>query len=231
MVDFRVADRDLFSWQYAVIDKSLTAPPVSPSEGDRHIVGSPATGTWSGHEGDIAELNESEWGFYAPAEGWRVDVLSLGVVYRYTGAAWVFAGGGLALARDVMTWVVNGPLVTGQNFDDLRVAIRPGRFRSVYLIVDERGRDGDIIVDVNKGTPGTPLTTQQNGTTMSTIYTTQANRPTLIGDNGNADENAIIKAAQPDLDSFLEGDVFGIDLDSITPMSVDLTVSLEVEYF
>ncbi|NIP67909.1 MAG: DUF2793 domain-containing protein, partial [Planctomycetales bacterium] len=42
-------------WQDGVIDKDLTAPPGSPSNGDRYIIPTGATGAWAGHETEIAE--------------------------------------------------------------------------------------------------------------------------------------------------------------------------------
>ena len=227
----RAADRDLFGWQDPVIDKDLTAPPGSPSEGDRYIVGPSATGAWSGHDDDIAEYSESAWEFYTPAEGWRVDIKDENVVYRYSGTSWIFGGGGEGVARDVLTWVINGPVVTGQNQDDLRVAIRPGYVRSVYITLGDRGGEGTTLVDINRGIPGTPHTTQQNNITLTTIYTTQANRPALTGAAGSATDNAYIKAADPDVQSFDEGDVFGIDVDSVAPQAADLSVMIEVEYY
>ena len=61
MTDFRVPDRDRFGWQDPVIDADLSAPPGSPSEGDRYIVGPSATGDWSGHDGEIADRHPV-WG-------------------------------------------------------------------------------------------------------------------------------------------------------------------------
>ena len=40
--------------QLAVKNRTLTAPPGGPAEGDRHIVAAPATGAWSGKEEQIA---------------------------------------------------------------------------------------------------------------------------------------------------------------------------------
>lgn len=139
--------------------------------------------------------------------------------------------GDYSVSRDSLVWVINGPLVTGQNQDDMRVAIRDGQIIATWLTIGQRGGSGSSIVDVNKGTPGTPHTTQQNDIALSTIYTTQANRPTLTGAAGEADENAMILSAEPDVKTFLRGDLFGIDLDQIAPQAEDLAVMVEVEYF
>ena len=89
MTGFRVADRDRFGWQDPVIDRHLLTPPGTPAEGDRYIVGSPASGGWAGHEYEIAEYDDSVWLFHDPAEGWRVDVRDEDIVYRFNGSIWV----------------------------------------------------------------------------------------------------------------------------------------------
>ena len=40
--------------QVRVLDMSLTAPPVSPNDGDRHIVAAGATGARAGHDDELA---------------------------------------------------------------------------------------------------------------------------------------------------------------------------------
>ncbi len=76
------------SWQGSVKDKDLTAPPGSPTLGDRYIVASPATGLWSGEEDSIAEWDGDEWLFDAPAGGWAVWVDDEDELYVYNGSAW-----------------------------------------------------------------------------------------------------------------------------------------------
>lgn len=60
--------------QATVIDKDLTAPPGSPSDGDTYIVAATATGAWAGQEDTIAYYESSAWSFHTPSEGWRVWV-------------------------------------------------------------------------------------------------------------------------------------------------------------
>ena len=40
------------------------APPVTPSEGDRYIVGTTATGEWVGMENKLALYLDAAWSFY-----------------------------------------------------------------------------------------------------------------------------------------------------------------------
>jgi hypothetical protein len=51
-----------------VLDRDLTTPPGSPSEGDCYIVGASATGDWSGEDGNVA-IYYSGWLFITPAGG------------------------------------------------------------------------------------------------------------------------------------------------------------------
>jgi hypothetical protein len=49
----------------AVLDANRTAPPVSPMEGDRHLIMPAATSTWSGHGGEVAIFDQGAWRFLA----------------------------------------------------------------------------------------------------------------------------------------------------------------------
>ncbi|MGH9744737.1 MAG: DUF2793 domain-containing protein [Candidatus Acidiferrales bacterium] len=87
--------------QGAVISKSLTAPPGSPANGDRYIVGASATGAWSGHDKSITVWTTDDptapsgaWQFYAPKTGWLVYNVADAMFYAYSGSAWVSIGGG-----------------------------------------------------------------------------------------------------------------------------------------
>jgi len=76
-------------WQESIIDRDLTAPPVGPTEGDRYIVASVATGVWAGLEGQIVEWGGSSWAANDPNEGSTVEIEDENVVVFYNGSAWV----------------------------------------------------------------------------------------------------------------------------------------------
>lgn len=71
-----------------VIDKDLTAPPGSPSVGDRYIVAGSPTGAWSGHAKDIAYYFDGGWRFITPGEGFMQWVNDENLLYVYTSGAW-----------------------------------------------------------------------------------------------------------------------------------------------
>ena len=79
-------------WQDSVKDKDLTAPPGSPSTGDRYIVASGGSGDWSGHDNDIAEYDGSSWSFITPTEGTACWVEDIDSNYTYNGSSWVTFG-------------------------------------------------------------------------------------------------------------------------------------------
>ena len=82
--------------QLAVLDRDLSAPPVSPAEGARHIVGGSPTGAWSGHASKIAAYQDGAWMLYAPVEGWIAWIADEDVAVVWDGTAWsaLTAGGG-----------------------------------------------------------------------------------------------------------------------------------------
>ena len=81
--------------QLSVLDRDLTAPPSTPAEGDRYIVATSPTGTWTGHGGDVAAWQSGAWGFYAPQLGWIAWVADEDSLLAWDGASWVVAGGGV----------------------------------------------------------------------------------------------------------------------------------------
>lgn len=69
---------------------SLSAPPASPADGRAWIVGSAATGEWSGEEDAIAAFQDGAWTMVAPDEGWAVFVIDTGRFLRFVpGAGWM----------------------------------------------------------------------------------------------------------------------------------------------
>ncbi len=75
-----------------VKDKDLSSPPSSPNNGDMYIVGTSATGDWTGKEGQIAWYYQA-WRFIIPNEGFVIWVNDEDALYAYDGSSWVEAGG------------------------------------------------------------------------------------------------------------------------------------------
>lgn len=84
----------------AAASRSQSAPPLSPAEAARWIVGPAPTGAWSGHAGQIAIFQNGGWSFAAPVEGMIARIADEGVAFLYDGAAWtpLASGSGAGLA-------------------------------------------------------------------------------------------------------------------------------------
>jgi hypothetical protein len=87
--------------QGAVKSKTLTAPPGSPVNGDRYIVGASPTGAWAGNAKSIAVWTTDNpatpsglWEFYQPQPGWMVANIADSTVYVYFAGTWTAIGGG-----------------------------------------------------------------------------------------------------------------------------------------
>ena len=73
--------------QLAVLDRDLTAPPGSPTEGQRWIVKTGATGAWAGHANAIAAWQDGVWQFSAPQTGWVAFVVDEATLVVWSGSA------------------------------------------------------------------------------------------------------------------------------------------------
>ncbi|HEY1632989.1 MAG TPA: DUF2793 domain-containing protein [Rhizomicrobium sp.] len=71
------------------LDRDLTAPPGSPSDGDTYLVHATAIGDWTGQDGRIAYCADGAWRFYAPFQGLVAYVADESKLVAYNGTAWV----------------------------------------------------------------------------------------------------------------------------------------------
>lgn len=74
--------------QLVVEDRSRTAPPAEPGQGQRHLVAPGAVGDWAGQEGAVAVFDSGVWRFVPPAPGWWAEVRAEGRQVVWTGSAW-----------------------------------------------------------------------------------------------------------------------------------------------
>jgi hypothetical protein len=90
----------------AIKERGRNAPPVSPAEGDRYLVGAAPTGAFAGLAGALAVFDAGAWRFHAPRPGWRAFVEAENRHIAYAGGDWSdalaqTASGGLAALRAV----------------------------------------------------------------------------------------------------------------------------------
>ncbi|MBV1704344.1 MAG: DUF2793 domain-containing protein, partial [Hyphomicrobiales bacterium] len=74
--------------QIAVLARGVTAPPATPAEGDRHLLGAGCTGAFLGHDGQLAAWQAGAWNFCAPQAGWIAYVVAEKSILAFDGAAW-----------------------------------------------------------------------------------------------------------------------------------------------
>ena len=74
--------------QLGVLNRTLTAPPGSPAEGDRHVVAGGATGLWAGWDGSVAFWTDGAWFRLVPRPGWLAHVAAENALLVWTGSAW-----------------------------------------------------------------------------------------------------------------------------------------------
>ena len=182
MVEFRVPEMGSFPWQLQVLDKDLSTPPGSPSEGDRYIVGPTATGDWATHENDIAWFDGAAWRFDTPLAGFRTWIIDEGKFYDFLGAEWEIdpQADDLDELPDGTTYgrVKNTELIEGEV--ERLLVVFP--IISVSIGADEFVVDGDQTDKISNGnTIEVHDSTGNNGIwTVSTITYSSATKQTTI---------------------------------------------------
>ena len=117
-------------------------------------------------------------------------------------------------ARDTVRWVGVGVIITMTNLDGAWIAPRAGTITRITIHRRVAGATGSTTVDANK-----------NGTT---VFTTQANRPSV---SSGAGADAISAHADMDVTSFAQNDRISVDVDAVeTGSPTDLSVIMEVQY-
>ncbi len=124
--------------QSSVTSATLTVAPGSPSDGDAYIVAASATGTWAGHDDDIAAYQSGAWAYHTPAAGWVVWNAATGTVIIWDGTAWVDFAGSLTFSQ-------LGINATADTTNRLSVA-------SDAVLFNHNGSDSQVKVNKNAAT-------------------------------------------------------------------------------
>lgn len=97
--------------QIGVRDSDRTEPPLSPAEGDRHIVASGAAGAWADHAHAVAVYEDGAWRYLTPKPGWCAWSAADGALLVFDGESWIEAvsGGGGGIPDSVDRLGINGP--------------------------------------------------------------------------------------------------------------------------
>jgi hypothetical protein len=107
------------------------------------------------------------------------------------------------------SFIVDGRLAVATNVPNAFIVTKDMEISACYIYCKTPGAASSTVVDVNK-----------NGVT---IYTTQANRPTLAWDDANGWASSV-----PDILIFAAGDVITLDIDQVATGAEDLVVALSV---
>jgi hypothetical protein len=152
--------------QLSVEDRDQTAPPATPTSGDRHIVAANASGDWTGQDGSIAVYENAAWAFYAPQNGWQAVVRAEGMMLIFNGLDWVGSAiDALALQN------VNGVGINTTADDVNRLAVSADA-----TLLSHNGSDHRVVV--NKDAP-----TDTASLLFQTGYSGRAEMGTAGGDD------------------------------------------------
>ena len=114
-------------------------------------------------------------------------------------------------------WVLNQRIRTGTTQDAIRIAPMDLNIINANISLVDAGNSGNTIVDINKGDAGAAPTT---------IFTTQANRPSLAGGS----DWGVASSGVPDITSVTAGQIITCDIDEIAIGNPsDLVVQLHCE--
>ena len=98
MTSVRIYPADVFGWQQPVLTKTLTAPPGTPTPGDRYLIPASPTGVWATHATHITTWAILDpvgapttygWAYSIPSNGFYVYIMDENLRYRYNGTAWI----------------------------------------------------------------------------------------------------------------------------------------------
>ncbi|MCL3882536.1 DUF2793 domain-containing protein [Marivita sp. GX14005] len=147
--------------QLSVLDRDLTAPPASPTDGDRYIVGSGATGDWTGWDLNVALWTDGAWLRLPPRTGWRAWVEDESLLLVYDGAGWV---GTTPAALQNIALLGVGTTADASNPFSAKLNAALWTAKTVA-----EGGTGDLFYTMNKEAAGDDL-----GLTLQTNFVTKA---------------------------------------------------------
>lgn len=129
----------------SVISDALSAPPGSPTNGDRYLVAASPTDDWAGQQGKIAAWQDGAWRFYAPKAGWRAYIASKTSVYVYDGSNWA------SIVSVLQNLSLLGVGATADANNPFLASLNATLWTAKYVA---NGGDGDLRFKLNKEAAG-----------------------------------------------------------------------------
>jgi hypothetical protein len=120
--------------QLSVLDRTRTTPPVSPADGDRHLVATGAAGLWAGWDLNVAFWVDGVWMRLLPRPGWLVWVAVEDSLLVYSGAGWLPLVGG---AKPQLSRSPSG-FWTGMETREGLVTALSGSFVETGVVIPDR---------------------------------------------------------------------------------------------
>ncbi len=134
--------------QLSISARNVTAPPATPVEGQRLLLGTGASGVFAGQDGAIATYQDGAWTFLAPALGWRCFSEPDGVLLIFNGTAFVDVLSLIKVAQNLSLLGVNA---TASAQNPFSATLNAALFNALAAT---SGGTGDMRMVLNKATPG-----------------------------------------------------------------------------
>ncbi len=132
----------------SVAARDALAPPATPVEGQRLLIGQNAAGAFAGKDFQIAAFLDGAWVFLAPKAGWRAFVEAEKLLLAHNGAQWVDVG---ALIRSLQNLTTLGLGTTADAANPLSAKLNAALFTAR---APGEGGAGDLRFVLNKSAAG-----------------------------------------------------------------------------
>ena len=200
---YKIPVLDNYEWQKAVLDKTLSVPPSSPSKGDRYIIAANPSGAWHNKPKRIVEFNGTSWDVTQPKDGMLVLVKSESILYQYLNNKWRDFALMVSSKRRVASYSTDhditldeaGMLFVADSDDDIIFtlpSVSSADIGTTYTFakvkknskLSIKANDSDYVADSGAGC--TIYTDNKNGIEFATLTLTliQADRWGIITGNG-----------------------------------------------
>jgi hypothetical protein len=140
--------------QLSVLDRDLTAPPGSPADGERYIVGSGATGAWAGWDLNIAYYVDGAWMKLLQRPGWRAWVEDEARLVIWNGAAWAPVEGIPESGAEIQNAALLGLGTTADAINPFSAKLNAALWTARAIA---EGGTGDLRYTMNKEAAGNVL--------------------------------------------------------------------------
>lgn len=132
--------------QLAVRERNRAAPPASPAEGDRFLVGAGAMGAFANQAGNIALFDLGSWRFFTPRAGWQAYVEAEDAILVFDGSEWKTAG---AVPDEIDNLNRLGLGTAADDLNRLSAKLNAALFSALAI---EEGGTGNLRFVLNKST-------------------------------------------------------------------------------